>query len=76
MPMWFVAFLIFLNLFMFIPGTEPCHSKIYSGVDFRGEELTVTLVQGATACQKTCTETVRCQFFTYSSLPEDCKGEK
>ncbi|XP_046274925.1 plasma kallikrein isoform X4 [Marmota monax] len=55
---------------------EPCHSKIYSGVDFRGEELNMTFVQGAIACQKMCTETVRCQFFTYSSLPEDCKEEK
>ncbi|XP_047407227.1 plasma kallikrein [Sciurus carolinensis] len=55
---------------------EPCHKKIYSGVDFRGEELNVTITQGVTACQEMCTETVRCQFFTYSLLPEDCKGEK
>ncbi|KAM4802507.1 plasma kallikrein [Urocitellus parryii] len=55
---------------------EPCHRKIYSGVDFRGEELNMTFVQGAIACQKMCTETVRCQFFTYSSLPEDCEEEK
>lgn len=61
---------------MFIIGTEPCHSKIYSGVDFQGEELNVTFVKGANACQETCTKMVRCQFFTYSLLPEDCRGEK
>ncbi|XP_046504758.1 plasma kallikrein [Equus quagga] len=55
---------------------EPCHSKIYSGVDFQGEELNVTFVKGANACQETCTKMVRCQFFTYSLLPEDCRGEK
>nr|XP_002709380.1 plasma kallikrein [Oryctolagus cuniculus] len=55
---------------------EPCHFKIYSGVDFGGEELNVTFVKGVTLCQETCTKTIRCQFFTYSLLPEDCKGEK
>ncbi|XP_040822156.1 plasma kallikrein [Ochotona curzoniae] len=55
---------------------EPCHYQMYSGVDFGGEELGVTFVEGVTACQETCTETIRCQFFTYSSLPEDCKEEK
>ncbi|XP_012879412.1 PREDICTED: plasma kallikrein [Dipodomys ordii] len=55
---------------------EPCHSKIYSGVDFRGDELNVTFEEEATACQDTCTKIIRCQFFTFSSLPEDCKGEK
>ncbi|NP_999239.1 plasma kallikrein [Sus scrofa] len=55
---------------------EPCHSKIYSEVDFEGEELNVTFVQGANLCQETCTKTIRCQFFTYSLHPEDCRGEK
>ncbi|XP_006160529.1 plasma kallikrein [Tupaia chinensis] len=55
---------------------ELCHSKIYSGVDFEGEELNVTFVKGVTICQETCTKIIRCQFFTYSLLPEDCKGEK
>ncbi|XP_021025129.1 plasma kallikrein [Mus caroli] len=54
---------------------EPCHSKIYSGVDFEGEELNVTFVQGADVCRETCTKTIRCQFFTYSLLPQDCKEE-
>ncbi|XP_007946582.1 plasma kallikrein [Orycteropus afer afer] len=55
---------------------EPCHYKIYSGVDFGGEELNVTFVKGESGCQETCTKTMRCQFFTYSLLPEDCQGEK
>uniref|UniRef100_G1PSR3 Plasma kallikrein n=1 Tax=Myotis lucifugus TaxID=59463 RepID=G1PSR3_MYOLU len=55
---------------------EPCHSKIYAGVDFGGEELSVSLVKGARGCQETCTKMVRCQFFTYSLLPEDCQGDK
>ncbi|ELK28482.1 Plasma kallikrein [Myotis davidii] len=55
---------------------EPCHSKIYAGVDFGGEELSVSLVKGAKGCQETCTKMVRCQFFTYSLLPEDCQGDK
>nr|XP_044995577.1 plasma kallikrein [Jaculus jaculus] len=55
---------------------EPCHSKIYSGVDFGGEELNVTFVQGVNACQEICTKKTRCQFFAYSLLPGDCKGEK
>ncbi|XP_014641768.1 PREDICTED: plasma kallikrein [Ceratotherium simum simum] len=55
---------------------EPCHSKIYPGVDFQGEELNVTFVKGVNVCQETCTKTIRCQFFTYSLLPEDCRGEK
>ncbi|XP_008561499.1 PREDICTED: plasma kallikrein, partial [Galeopterus variegatus] len=55
---------------------EPCHSKIYPGVDFGGEELNVTFVEGVNVCQETCTKIIRCQFFSYSVLPEDCKGEK
>ncbi|XP_077618708.1 plasma kallikrein isoform X2 [Crocuta crocuta] len=55
---------------------EPCHSKIYSGVDFEGEELSVTFVEGVNVCQEACTKMIRCQFFTYSLLPEDCRGKK
>ncbi|XP_036911116.1 plasma kallikrein [Sturnira hondurensis] len=58
------------------PLPEPCHSKTYAGVDFGGEELNVTFVKGESDCQETCTEMVRCQFFTYSLLPEDCRGDK
>ncbi|XP_053440140.1 plasma kallikrein isoform X2 [Nycticebus coucang] len=55
---------------------EPCHSKIYPGVDFGGEDLNVTFVDGASVCQETCTKTVHCQFFTYSLLPKDCREKK
>ncbi|XP_039738630.1 plasma kallikrein isoform X2 [Pteropus medius] len=55
---------------------EPCHSKIYTGVDFGGEELNAIFVKGVSDCQETCTKMIRCQFFTYSLLPEDCRGEK
>ncbi|XP_008067644.1 plasma kallikrein [Carlito syrichta] len=55
---------------------EPCHSKIYSGVDFGGEELNETFVKGVNVCQEICTKMIRCQFFTYSLVPEDCKEEK
>lgn len=73
--MWFIAVFI-LYLFMSLIHTEPCHSKIYSGVDFEGEELNVTFAEGVNACQETCTKMIRCQFFTYSLRPEDCRGEK
>ncbi|XP_006882344.1 PREDICTED: plasma kallikrein [Elephantulus edwardii] len=55
---------------------EPCHSKIFSGVDFGGEELNVTFVKSDSVCQETCTKMIRCQFFTYSARPEDCQGDK
>ncbi|XP_012580287.1 PREDICTED: plasma kallikrein [Condylura cristata] len=55
---------------------EPCHFKIYSEMDFGGEELNVTFVNGVNVCQETCTNMIRCQFFTYSLLPEDCTGKK
>ncbi|XP_016064467.1 PREDICTED: plasma kallikrein [Miniopterus natalensis] len=55
---------------------EPCHSKTYAGVDFGGEELKVTLAKGVSGCQETCTKIIRCQFFTYSLLPEDCQGDQ
>ncbi|KAM6221016.1 plasma kallikrein [Rhynchocyon petersi] len=55
---------------------EPCHSKIFTGVDFGGEELNVTFVKGKNICQETCTKMIRCQFFTYSERSEDCQGEK
>ncbi|XP_006834572.1 PREDICTED: plasma kallikrein [Chrysochloris asiatica] len=55
---------------------EQCHFKIYPGVDFGGEELNVTFVKGVDICQETCTKMIRCQFFTYSLLPEDCQEQK
>lgn len=71
--MWLIICTLF---FMFVVGTEPCHSKIYPQVAFEGEELHVTFVKGVDDCQETCTKMIRCQFFTYSLSPEDCRGEK
>ncbi|XP_003412485.1 coagulation factor XI isoform X1 [Loxodonta africana] len=43
-----------------------CHSSFYPDTDFLGEELDIVDVEGREACQKVCTDTLRCQFFTYS----------
>ncbi|CAO2612017.1 Coagulation factor XI, partial [Lemmus lemmus] len=43
-----------------------CHPSFYNDTDFLGEELDVVEVKGHETCQKTCTDAVRCQFFTYS----------
>ncbi|XP_058526390.1 coagulation factor XI [Ochotona princeps] len=52
-----------------------CHSLFYHDTAFLGEELDIVDVKGHEACQKVCTNTVRCQFFTYSS-EESCNKEK
>ncbi|XP_057608705.1 coagulation factor XI isoform X2 [Chionomys nivalis] len=43
-----------------------CHPSFYNDTDFLGEELDIVEVKGHETCQKTCTNAVRCQFFTYS----------
>ncbi|XP_026642679.1 coagulation factor XI isoform X2 [Microtus ochrogaster] len=43
-----------------------CHPAFYNDTDFLGEELDNVEVKGHETCQKTCTNAVRCQFFTYS----------
>ncbi|XP_037687123.1 coagulation factor XI isoform X2 [Choloepus didactylus] len=53
-----------------------CHSSIYHDTDFLGEELDIVDVKGHEACQKTCTNNIRCQFFTYAPPQESCKKEK
>ncbi|XP_077000687.1 coagulation factor XI [Tamandua tetradactyla] len=53
-----------------------CHSSIYHDTDFLGEELDIVGVKGHEACQKTCTDNIRCQFFTYVPSPESCTKEK
>ena len=73
--MWLSAVFI-LYLPMFPLATEPCHSRTYAGADFGGEELNVTFAEGVSDCQETCTKMVRCQFFMYSLLPEDCRGDR
>nr|XP_006128516.1 coagulation factor XI [Pelodiscus sinensis] len=51
-----------------------CHSRTYIDTHFLGDELNVTYVKGDKVCQQVCTNTVRCQFFTYSCNKEDkCK---
>uniref|UniRef100_A0A8C3X0Y3 Coagulation factor XI n=1 Tax=Catagonus wagneri TaxID=51154 RepID=A0A8C3X0Y3_9CETA len=53
-----------------------CHSSFYHDTEFLGEELDVVGENGHEACQKTCTNTIRCQFFTYSPSQESCNGGK
>uniref|UniRef100_A0A8D0HF36 Coagulation factor XI n=1 Tax=Sphenodon punctatus TaxID=8508 RepID=A0A8D0HF36_SPHPU len=52
-----------------------CHSRIHRDVNFLGDELNVAYVGGNKACQQLCTNTVRCQFFTYFPLPQSCNQE-
>ncbi|XP_061033531.1 coagulation factor XI [Eubalaena glacialis] len=53
-----------------------CHSAFYRDTDFLGEELDIVDMDGHEACQKTCTNSIRCQFFTYSPSQESCNGGK
>lgn len=53
-----------------------CHSSFYRNTDFLGEELDIVYVDGHEACQKTCTNSIRCQFFTYSPSQESCNRGK
>ncbi|XP_036619446.1 plasma kallikrein [Trichosurus vulpecula] len=55
---------------------DRCHRQWYSGVDFEGDELEVVYVQGAEACEKICTNKIRCQFFTYTPHQGECKEDK
>ncbi|XP_034627936.1 plasma kallikrein [Trachemys scripta elegans] len=52
-----------------------CHSRTYTDTNFLGDELNVTYVKGHKACQQVCTDTIRCQFFTYFPLQESCNKE-
>ncbi|XP_074084895.1 coagulation factor XI-like isoform X1 [Macrotis lagotis] len=53
-----------------------CHGTIYSNTDFLGEELDILEVKDHKVCQESCTDTVRCQFFTYSPPEESYNKEK
>ncbi|XP_076708531.1 coagulation factor XI isoform X4 [Callospermophilus lateralis] len=53
-----------------------CHSSFYHDTDFLGEELDIVDVKGHEACQKMCTDVIRCQFFTYSPPQESCHEKK
>ncbi|XP_024418524.3 coagulation factor XI isoform X1 [Desmodus rotundus] len=51
-----------------------CHTSFYQNTDFLGEELDILDVRGHEACQNACTNTIRCQFFTYSPSQGSCNG--
>ncbi|MBZ3878231.1 Coagulation factor XI [Sciurus carolinensis] len=53
-----------------------CHSSFYHDTDFLGEELDIVEVKGHEACQKMCTNTIRCQFFTYFPPQESYRERK
>ncbi|XP_007496092.2 plasma kallikrein [Monodelphis domestica] len=53
-----------------------CHWNFYHGMDFEGDKLEDVYVHGPEACQQSCTNTIRCQFFTYTSLRGECKEDK
>ncbi|XP_016863373.1 coagulation factor XI isoform X12 [Homo sapiens] len=49
-----------------------CHSSFYHDTDFLGEELDIVAAKSHEACQKLCTNAVRCQFFTYTPAQASC----
>ncbi|XP_023370651.1 coagulation factor XI isoform X4 [Otolemur garnettii] len=53
-----------------------CHSSFYHDTDFLGEELDILDAKGHEACQKMCTNAIRCQFFTYSPSQGSCHEGK
>ncbi|XP_030048072.1 plasma kallikrein [Microcaecilia unicolor] len=53
-----------------------CHRLNFLNVDFLGDELAVANVNGANECQQLCTNTIRCQFFTYNSTQEECRQKQ
>uniref|UniRef100_A0A6J0TLP5 Plasma kallikrein isoform X3 n=1 Tax=Pogona vitticeps TaxID=103695 RepID=A0A6J0TLP5_9SAUR len=55
--------------------TPACHNPTFSNLNFIGMELSVEFVNGSKACQQLCTDTVRCQFFTYVSHKNLCNQE-
>ncbi|XP_029442806.1 plasma kallikrein [Rhinatrema bivittatum] len=50
-----------------------CHSPMSTDVEFLGDELDVAFVNGETECQQFCTNTIRCQFFTYMPMKGECR---
>nr|XP_055241863.1 coagulation factor XI isoform X2 [Gorilla gorilla gorilla] len=53
-----------------------CHSSFYHDTDFLGEELDIVVAKSHEACQKLCTDAVRCQFFTYTPAQASCNEGK
>ncbi|XP_042324446.1 plasma kallikrein isoform X3 [Sceloporus undulatus] len=56
-------------------ATPACHYPTFSDLNFLGTELSVEYVNGHKSCQQLCTDTVRCQFFTYDSDQTRCNQE-
>ncbi|XP_066489000.1 coagulation factor XI-like [Tiliqua scincoides] len=52
-----------------------CNSWTYTDLNFLGMELSVEYVSGPKACQQLCTDTIRCQFFTYVPHKTSCNQE-
>uniref|UniRef100_A0A8D2LUL9 Coagulation factor XI n=1 Tax=Varanus komodoensis TaxID=61221 RepID=A0A8D2LUL9_VARKO len=50
-----------------------CHFPTYPNLHFLGEQLSVEYVNEQETCQQICTDTVRCQFFTYVSNETLCQ---
>ncbi|XP_076708530.1 coagulation factor XI isoform X3 [Callospermophilus lateralis] len=64
-----------------LPSTRIKKSKALSGFSLQTcrhsiPELDIVDVKGHEACQKMCTDVIRCQFFTYSPPQESCHEKK
>jgi len=44
-----------------------CHRDIHKGIDMRGVNFNVSKVKNVEECQKMCTNSIHCQFFTYAT---------
>ncbi|KAI4529679.1 hypothetical protein MG293_020357 [Ovis ammon polii] len=84
-PLSVAAFVLTIPAVCFLPSCLKngqqhlkvfCHSSFYRHTEFLGEELDIVDADGHEACQKTCTNSIRCQFFTYSPSQESCNGGK
>ncbi|KAM9578943.1 coagulation factor XI-like isoform 2-T2 [Guaruba guarouba] len=53
-----------------------CNSRTYMHMNFLGDELNVTYTKGHRACQRACTDVIRCQFFTYYPLQDSCNEKR
>ncbi|XP_069056228.1 plasma kallikrein-like [Pleurodeles waltl] len=56
--------------------TAMCPLLVLTDADFVGINLGEVYVSGDKECQQHCTETVRCQFYTYSTAAEACSQNK
>ncbi|XP_061439840.1 plasma kallikrein isoform X2 [Rhineura floridana] len=56
-------------------STPACPSQTYPDLNFLGMEVNAEYVSGHEPCQQLCTDTVRCQFFTYDPHPTLCNQE-